>query len=155
MSKTSQRKAKRELEARATAVQSVEQKLVRQQIIASFSSGPLPPPDVLAAYNNALPNGAERIVAMAERQQQHRMGLENRALHWDIVRSNAGLAAGLIVALGGLTASYFLIDGGHGIEGSGIAVLDLGSIVGTFVYGTVNRRNERKERIKMMTGQFN
>jgi uncharacterized membrane protein len=29
-------------------------------------SGPLPSPEVLARYNDALPGGAERIVALAE-----------------------------------------------------------------------------------------
>jgi uncharacterized membrane protein len=40
-------------------------------------SGPLPPPEILAKYNDALPNGAERIVAMAEGQMKHRQALEN------------------------------------------------------------------------------
>ena len=40
------------------------------QIFASLSwSGPLPSPDVLAAYNEAHPGTSERIVKMAERQQ--------------------------------------------------------------------------------------
>ena len=45
----------------------VEQRLV-QQTMQAFS-GPLPPPSMLAEYNNVVQNGAERIMVMAEKQQ--------------------------------------------------------------------------------------
>lgn len=41
-------------------------------------TGPLPPPGVLARYNDALPDGAERIVALAEQQARHRRKMEAR-----------------------------------------------------------------------------
>jgi hypothetical protein len=41
-------------------------------------SGPLPPPDLLAGYNAALPDGADRIVRLAEEQAAHRRRLEAR-----------------------------------------------------------------------------
>ena len=45
-------------------------------------SGPLPPPEMLAQYEEILPGAAERILSMAERQAEHRQKLE-----WD--ESNA------------------------------------------------------------------
>ena len=39
-------------------------------------SGPLPPPEVLAQYEVALPGAAERIFKMMERQEEHRQTLE-------------------------------------------------------------------------------
>src|SRR3954471_19352404 len=41
-----------------------------------FRSGPLPDPADLAAYNAVIPNGADRIMKMAEAQSTHRMELE-------------------------------------------------------------------------------
>ncbi|MBR8832198.1 MAG: hypothetical protein N5P05_000741 [Chroococcopsis gigantea SAG 12.99] len=35
-------------------------------------SKPIPPPPVLAQYNDVAPDAAERIIAMAEREQSHR-----------------------------------------------------------------------------------
>ena len=35
-------------------------------------SGPLPHPNDLIRYNDAVPNAAERIIAMAESEMQHR-----------------------------------------------------------------------------------
>ena len=37
---------------------------------------PFPPPDWLAAYNDVLTNGADRVVSLTERQAAHRQWLE-------------------------------------------------------------------------------
>src|SRR5438477_9646871 len=38
--------------------------------------GPLPDPSELAAYNATIPNGADRIMKMAEAQSAHRLEME-------------------------------------------------------------------------------
>ena len=45
-------------------------------IVGQTFSGPLPPPDALKRYSDIIPNGAERIMAMAEEQSKHRRELE-------------------------------------------------------------------------------
>jgi hypothetical protein len=42
----------------------------------SMRRGPLPDPAELAAYNEIIPNGADRIMRMAEDQSTHRIGIE-------------------------------------------------------------------------------
>lgn len=46
--------------------------------------GPLPAPEVLAGYEQILPGAAERILAMAERQQENRLALESKQLQADV-----------------------------------------------------------------------
>lgn len=46
--------------------------------------GPIPAPDVLAGYEQVLPGAAERILAMAERQQENRLAFESQQLRADI-----------------------------------------------------------------------
>lgn len=58
------------------------------QIQASAFSGPLPPPELLAKYNDVIPNGAERIMAMAERQSSHRERLEYRVVDGGVANSD-------------------------------------------------------------------
>lgn len=41
-----------------------------------YWNGPLPHPDILIRYNDAAPNGADRILKMAERQEEHRIRQE-------------------------------------------------------------------------------
>lgn len=115
-------------------------------------SGPLPAPEDLERYNTIIPNGAERILHMAEEQQKHRMHLEKYALHSDSRRSWAGLAAGLVVVLAVLGASVWLIAGGHEVSGTIFGGLDLVGLAGTFVYGSRLRRQERMDKAKIMAG---
>jgi uncharacterized membrane protein len=121
--------------------------------MAAAFSGPLPPPEILIQYNDAVPNGAERIIALAERQAEHRMTLERQVIEADIKRANSGLVAGFIVALAGLSAAVFLVHEGNAAAGTILGGLDLVSLVAVFVYGTVSRRNERQQRARMMSGE--
>jgi uncharacterized membrane protein len=49
-----------------------EQKAVVQTILAKFHAGPLPPPEDLEAYQRLIPDGADRIMRMWEKEQEHR-----------------------------------------------------------------------------------
>ncbi len=40
-------------------------------------SGPLPHPKIFAQYKAVMPDAPKRIFRMAEKQQEHRFGLEN------------------------------------------------------------------------------
>lgn len=42
--------------------------------------GPLPPPALNKEYENVLPGSADRIMLMAESEQQHRHGMDNGIL---------------------------------------------------------------------------
>lgn len=52
----------------------------RESLVAVQFEGPLPPPDMLAHYEDVVPGAAERILSLAERQQRHRMGVDERML---------------------------------------------------------------------------
>lgn len=93
-------------------------------------------------YDDVLPGAADRVIAMAERQSEHRIKLETKVISWDVRRANGGLAAGFIIALAFLAAAVFLIVEGHRIEGTILGTIDLVSLVGTFVYGSIARRRE-------------
>ena len=43
-------------------------------------SGPLPPPEILYQYNRIIPDGADRILSLVEKQQSHRMYLEKTVI---------------------------------------------------------------------------
>lgn len=133
--------------------QSVIRQVHREVSATTSFSGPIPPPEILVNYNNAIPDGAERILAMAEKQNEHRMEIEKTVISADILRANFGVVAGLIVAVLFGILSYLLIDGGREVAGLILGTGDLATLVGVFVYGTISRRNERKERIEMIEGQ--
>jgi uncharacterized membrane protein len=106
--------------------------------------GPLPPPGLLKGYENVCPGSAERILAAFEKQSEHRMKLEKTVVGGDSVRAYMGIvAAFLLCALIELLA-YDLVRRGFQAVGAGLGVISLGSLVGTFVYGTRARSEERK-----------
>ena len=47
-------------------------------------SGPLPPPAALEHFNQIIPHGAERIMAMVEREQEHRIEYEKKQVDGEI-----------------------------------------------------------------------
>jgi uncharacterized membrane protein len=120
---------------------------------AQVFTGPLPPPEQLIKYNEAVPNAAERIIAMAEKQSAHRQQLETIALREEAKRSSLGLAAAFILSVLALSASTFCIYTCHDVAGSSIFGASLASIVIAFLRGTASRRSEREVKMKMQTQQ--
>jgi len=121
------------------------------QAAASFS-GPLPPPQILDQYNESVPDGANRIISMAEEQSKHRMGLEKYVVERESRRSDLGLVAGLVVSLAFLGGSVFITVSGYPWAGAVIGTVDIVSLVGAFIYGSNARRKERESRIKALIG---
>ncbi|HVC31922.1 MAG TPA: DUF2335 domain-containing protein [Chloroflexota bacterium] len=114
-------------------------------------AGPLPHPDILERYNHIIPNGAERIIHMAERQSEHRIDMERTALNADILQSRLGLAAGFLLSTGVLFLSYTLAVHGNGTAGGLLAGTNITLLAGVFVYGTKTRQQERIEKQKTLT----
>lgn len=52
-------------------------------------SGPIPPPEALARYEEIQPGAADRIIKMAEKQQEHRMSLRQKPLVDRLTKANA------------------------------------------------------------------
>lgn len=48
--------------------------------ISQEFSGPLPPPEMLAQYEDVVPGAAERIIVITEEQHRHRMSVETQWL---------------------------------------------------------------------------
>ena len=73
-----------------------EKQKFEAQIIANIHSGPLPSPQDLVMYNQIIPDGANRIMCMAEKEQEVRMELERKQLEAHIAFAHATLKRGMI-----------------------------------------------------------
>jgi uncharacterized membrane protein len=121
-------------------------------VMASMSfSGPIPSPHVLKAYDLIEPGLAKDIVEMAKAQSKHRMQLESTVINGDGRRAWGGLIFGFVISCLALGGGIYLIDRGHDKYGALISTGSLGALVGIFVYGSNNRRAERKEKIETLT----
>lgn len=104
--------------------------------------GPLPPPEILEQYNNVVPDGAERIIRMAEKQQNHRMELEKRFLISQSAQSKLGQWFGLIIGVFGLSTAAFLGYFGAEIAAAGIGGGTLVGLVSAFLAGKKSQKKE-------------
>ncbi len=113
----------------------------------------------MLAYETILPGSAERFLQMreqeinlAQKQVEHRMALEQKVIRGDNSRANWGMATGFIIALTGIGSSVVMILHGHDVAGSVFAGTTFVSLVGTFVYGTNSRKEERLKKTQLMLG---
>ena len=119
-------------------------------IIQQEYSGPIPPPDALEKYNRIIPNGADRIMTMAEEQSKHRRELEKTALNSDSRNSFLGILSALTIGLGTIVTGGIIISKGHAWPGTILGSAGLVGLVSVFIYGTQQRRSERQAKAAMM-----
>ncbi len=108
--------------------------------------GPIPPPELLREYNDIVPDGADRIMKMAESQSQHRIELESIVIKGDDRRANWGLGTGFTIGVVIIVLSFVLIMFGHDIPGTILGGVDLVSLVSLFIYGRSERNKELQRR---------
>lgn len=106
-------------------------------------SGPIPPPQILAGYENIKTGFANRIVEMAEKEQSHRHGIEDKALISSITIQKRGQIFALILSLIILIGSMFLIYKGKEISGSILAGATLTGLAYIFITG--RKQDEQKD----------
>lgn len=123
--------------------------VIKQSAAISFS-GPLPHPDMLAQYNNILPNAAERIMIMAENQANHRISEEQAVTDMQrsivasqIKYSGRGQFFAFVLAILFLLFSVFLIYTGSPISGTILGTTDLAALVGLFISGSYMKTKQK------------
>lgn len=131
-----------------------QKRLARQQMsmTQSFSfSGPLPPPQLLKQYNDVVPNGAERLMQMAERQQGHRHDLENVVINGNVKAEARGQWMGLLISVVVIVAGTYLAAMGKQITGGLLVGVDVVALASVFVIGKQKQQREldkKKEPFK-------
>ena len=83
-------------------------------------SGPLPLPAHFREYEEILPGAAERILALSEKQTEHRQYLEKHVTKGDGRRAWTGLIAGGLLAGGCIGGGIWLVSLGHTTGGIAI-----------------------------------
>lgn len=111
---------------------SVEQ-IIERKITAH--QGPLPQWEDLEKYGQIIPNGADRIMTMAEKQQDHRQALETKAITEQLTQSKRGQTFGLVIGLTAILGGVACILLGHEWSGAFLGGGGLTGLVSVFVIG--------------------
>ena len=106
--------------------------------------GILPPPEMMEQYRTVVPDLPEKLVQMAQKEMEHRQGLEKKALGgqiWlEILRTFAGLAA----LAGILFVAYLFMKNGHPNQAATVAGLAV-AIVGVFITKRILSKDGAKD----------
>lgn len=108
--------------------------------------GPLPDPETLAEYSEIIPNGAERIMQMAEKQLDHRMKMENKVIGGQMLQSNIGQFLAFLIGIAALVASTYCIVNGYEWSGSLLGIGGLTGLVTAFIKGRSQQESNLKEK---------
>lgn len=111
-------------------------------------SGPLPSPDYLEEYSRLIPNGAERIMKMAEKQSEHRLTMEKKALSSHVNQGYIGQVFGLIIGLATIAAGVYLGINGQPLLGGVLGVGGITGLVTAFIKGRDLEQEEISEKSK-------
>ncbi len=112
---------------------------------AQIHSGPLPPPEQLAKYDNVVEKGAERIFQMAEAEASHVKEMEKRKLRAERIGVHLGQLLAFILGLEALIAATVMAIYGYpwpaGIIGAGVP----GGLAATFLTSSSRRQRTPEE----------
>lgn len=112
-------------------------------------SGPIPPPEALARYEEIQSGAADRIIKMAEKQQEHRMSLETKAIGGQIDQSKRGQIFGFIVILLCISvAVFFAVAFGMTTFAEIFLTVTMVILVTLFITGKNVMRKDLKEKSK-------
>lgn len=132
-------------EVKAEELQEMPPEIIKEKLIQSSSyvvqhSGPLPYPSVLRGYEDILPGAAERIIQMAEKEQEHRFEIDEKCQHTDSRDSLLGILGAIIMGLACLGAGVLIAKVSSGATGAVFGAIlgasGIAAIVGTFLRGT-------------------
>ena len=117
--------------------------------------GPLPPPGMLVQYNDAVPGGAERILAMAERQSAHREEMETTVVNASVVSQTRGAWFGFIVSMTAILGGIYLITLGKDGQVLAAIISSLGALTAVFVIGKRKESKKLKEKSQALATRTN
>ncbi len=116
---------------------------IKAVIMSRHFQGPLPPPEILAAYKTVLPGSPERVFTMAEKEQQHRHDVENAMISGALKQQTKGQVLGFILALLFGAASFIL-----GLKGQTwlAGILGTSTVIGLAVVFVLNKQPHRDSK---------
>jgi uncharacterized membrane protein len=120
----------------------------------SRHSGPLPDPESLRKYNEVVPGLAERMIAMVEKEGEHRRseqskdGAHRREMEGKVVKEGLnfperGQWIGLGIAVFVISIGSYLILNGFPTQGTLIITTIVISLVGIFVLGKFFKNEDK------------
>jgi len=125
----------------------------REKIIQAFCFslekihiGPLPDSETLKEYSAIIPNGADRVMKMAEKQLEHRIKQENRVIGGQVFQSGLGQIFAFIICITVILGAIYVISIGKDLIGLAMVLTALASLAYVFIKGKKKQEENLEER---------
>lgn len=112
---------------------------------ATSHSGPLPDPESLQKYNEIIPNGADRIMILAENQQNHRFDCDKKEIKAKNNQTTRGQWFAFILAVIFAVSGVYLAMNNHDTAAGIIFGTTIVGLAGTFLVGKFINKDANKE----------
>lgn len=110
------------------------------------TSSPVPPAELLMGYNDAIPDGANRLFTLVENQSQHRQQLENKMASGQLDISRRGQTFALMVTLFFGSIGGVLAYMGQKEVAIAIFTVTIGAIASCFIVGQLNQKRNLDQK---------
>lgn len=115
-------------------------KVVRQEILARSYSGPIPPAEEFEKYEKALPGAGDRILKLAEKEQENRHLMISRGFKAELTTTVLGQVFAFILGMSGILCGLYLVSEGKQLAGFSAFITALAAIVAAFIYTPKNEK---------------
>jgi uncharacterized membrane protein len=107
--------------------------------LTAVYSGPIPPPDHLAAYEKIVPGIAKQFLEEPHREAEHRRSLEVKMVDAQIRLASQGQTRAFLLACICLPLSFITIYLGYPLGGLSGLFLSIGILVSVFIYSKTRK----------------
>ena len=118
---------------------------VVEQETSMMFAGPLPPPQILAGYEDALPGAADRVISMAESNNAANQGFANASMRNELIYKLAGMACGIAALLALIGGAVYCAAIGQPTVSYALVGVGAFSTISVFVNAWIKGKNDKNE----------
>jgi len=122
-----------------------QQSMVAVETMTSHS-GPIPAPEIIAGYEKVLAGSADRIIKMAEKEQDHRHQIQLRGQSHQAKLTFIGQLFAFIIGFSGIAGGIYLVKNDKSIAGFSVFFTSLAVLVGAYFYNIRKRSTPPKDK---------
>lgn len=129
-----------------------ELRISLNEVRSMMFSGPLPPPDVLAGYDDIIEGGADRLFSMVEKEQAHRLEMKGKLVECQITdtasarrQEGRGQIFALVIGLSIILAGVLMTVLGYAVAGATVITGTLAAGVGAFIIGRTGSKDDEPQ----------
>ena len=123
----------------------IEKLIISRIEVSQTHSGPIPHPVILAGYGKINKHFPNRVIEMAEKEQNSRHVFTEKFLNNDKLYTVLGIVFGFIIAMTAMIGGIYLTAIGKNVTGFSAIIGSLAALVAVFIMGKNSGNKDNSE----------